>query len=242
MTWLPLFVYNIALMVENKIFGWDLDYTLGNFLPIAANRRGITTTYDKELAHQSLRPGVIPFLERLCNQNCRNFILTQGSTAYALEVLATTGLTKYFEGIFEGKQINVGRGRRLGPLIKSVGLTAEEAQSQVLMIGDTRDDQPADISGIVFLFQPGGFKQDAAILDMISNRLDQEGEESFNRGFFSLYTRAHLVPDSPSSLRYYSINSAIKLLLEEQTTVYQAVTSNDRKVTTVPVLWPLNRP
>lgn len=223
-------------MVENKIFGWDLDYTLGNFLPIAANRRGLPAAYDEELSHQCLRKGVTQFLERLCNQNCRNFILTQGSTTYALEVLATTGLNRYFEGIFEGKQIDMVRGKLIGPLIRSVSLTVDEAQSQLLMIGDTRDDQPADISGVVFLFQPGGFKYDATILDTVTNRLYQEGEGSFNRGFSSLYTKSQSLHDLPPSLRFFALNNSIRLLLDQQTTFYPPGLY-DSRVTTVPILW-----
>jgi len=197
-------------MVEGKIFGWDLEHTLGNFYPIATNRRGPNASYDEELSLKCLRKGVTGFLEKLCNHNCRNFITTQGSTAYAQEVLTLTGIAKYFEGIFDGEQINACRGKLVKPLARKVGLTDEEARERILVTGDIKDDQPADISGVVFVFHPSGYRHDADILDTVSSLLNDLGEGNFNRGFSRLYWRAHSLQDLPPSSRFYKVNGSIR--------------------------------
>lgn len=223
-------------MIEDKIFGWDLDHTLGNFYPIAISKRTLSPEYDEELSRTCLRKGITEFLEKLCNQNCRNVIMTQGTTAYAHEVLVSTGLDRYFVEIFDGEEINVGRGKLIKPLIKKIGLTDEEARKQILITGDLRDDQPADISGVVFIFHPGGYRYGADILHTTFSLLDDLGEGNFSNGFSSLYQRAHSLQSLPLSSRFYKINDSAKLLLDQQTTVYSEAIKGAGGTVNVPTL------
>jgi hypothetical protein len=168
-------------MIENKIICWDLHHTLGHFLTIGRDLMYGTYT-EGNPESLGLRKGIDRLLESLCNQGCRNFITTTGNSLQAHTILQRTGIAAYFEDIFDRETIDIGAAKLYRPVAQKVGLSDEQAQRDMLAIGDMETDQPADI-GIVFVHQPGGYRYHGQVLDTVLGAVINSGEDNFWRGF-----------------------------------------------------------
>lgn len=175
----------MGISPEIKTACFDLDHTLGLFTPITEDRqRRFAALGDPDAL--GLRKGIPEFLKWAQEKGYTNFITTTGSSDYAQEVLVRTGIDQYFEGIYEGRDIDAGFGKLYLPIAEKMGFEKTEASAKMVAIGDSKTDQPADLE-IVFIHQPGGYQQSTEILRKTVEVLNYFGEGSLCEGFKKLY-------------------------------------------------------
>lgn len=156
-------------MSERLVACIDLDQTL--------------TGYDGQL-----RPGAEEVLGRFQRGGIANVLTTAGKGFHLRNVFASTGIERYFAGVFDGDTIDVGMGKLYGPVAKALGHSSQEAPHKMIVTGDQETDQPADLP-LVFIYHPAGFRHDASLLERIIQGLRQLGNDSFIEGFNAIKRR-----------------------------------------------------
>lgn len=171
-------------MKEAKYICWDLDQTLGNFLPSQAayNHRSAAAAGHE----RGLRPGMREFLETSVKNNVYHFITIGGENKeHAREVLEINSISSYFTAIFAGKDIDAGFGKRYKPVLDYLGIPAEQAKSDLVVTGDLTSDQPVDLDNVVFIWHPGAFRYPASHFVNVFNMLVSAGEGNIHLGFLN---------------------------------------------------------
>lgn len=177
-------------MVEHVIC-WDFDHTLFGFHPAPSGLHPARP--DGEFAGFALRAGIEETLGRLMSLQYTSDITTSGSLAYvrrALEAIDAEGLLRHVAHVFTGDQIAAGAGKLYQPVAHAHGLSDEEASERTIVIGDSHDDEPADLASVVFVRQPNGHLRDPRVVEAVIGALHDAGGGHLFLGFQALHARA----------------------------------------------------
>ncbi len=213
-------------MSDKKVICWDLDETLGHFRRIGYKLMGQKVPQFEQPI--SLRYGLTDLLSSLSSKGYQHFVTTSARSGYAEEVLRRTGLAGYFTGVL-GKEVicseefisDGGFGKLYRPVAKIVGFSDEQAASDMIVIGNAPGDQPADISGLVFIQDRNSVNNDSVVASLILERLNELGKNNFNNGFAEMYRQAKIeqetVGDYSFERRTYEAGKGIKVNLDYET-------------------------
>lgn len=186
-------------MLEADVNCWDLHHTLGDFYQLA-RRDVLGKSTEGQLF--TLRPGLIDTLKQDTQDGRINFITTSGSLDNTLKILELSGLTPYFQGVFEGRQIDACYGKKYLPVVEMLGYSEEEAKRRILVTGDTWSDMPVDIN-LAFICDPFGYRHYAGMLNDLRNFLENLADGNLELGFRQIQQNTNLLSaaDIPSNLK-----------------------------------------
>jgi len=173
-----------------RIVLWDLDKTLGTFDPIEKGRTDI-----------KVREGIRDILEENQQKGILNVLTTGATRAYAERALNLAKIRPNFELIFPREIVMGYNGKTYQDILTIYGLSAEEAEDKVAVIGDMIRDRPIDVSGLTFILDSTyrSSEADASDLrDILSHLTEQE---SFVKGFNAMYARAEQHPEGYKVMR-----------------------------------------
>ena len=171
---------------------WDLDHTVGDF-------RGMRTgVLNPEVAEPiKLRYGMHELLNELSEENgYRHFITSSANLGYIGEALRKTHLDRKFSEVYGNDTVRqTATGKHYKEIVK--GVSAEEIQANMLVIGDSDRDKPLDVGGMVFL-ELGLSEEpvEALVIREIVTNILENGDGKFADGFKALYDRADQVHSS----------------------------------------------
>ena len=168
--------------LKGKVICWDMDETIGYFWPLF-NRFFNFNSPEIDNNPLVLRYGIKEILKFLSDSGAKNILTSAGDEEYVTEAMATSGLTNSFDEIFTGDQIFVGYGKLYLPVAKRMGLSQSQALSDMIVVGDSDHDQPADIPGMLFLYHPKGYLYDAELPKSLITFILTVGNGDFVRGF-----------------------------------------------------------
>lgn len=178
------------LRTQPRGIAWDLDHTLVGVAPSSLDRFASLPMSGDLASTLEARPGLHAALAELTVRGYTHYVTTGATRAYAERALRSAGIERHFAGIFPGDDIDVGLGKRYRPVARALGLSDEAARERMIVVGDVVYDQPADISGLVFLQQPDGFRQDARTVSDVIGLLEDLGAGSLQAGYWALYSAA----------------------------------------------------
>ena len=204
-------------MLNKKVICWDLDETLGSFKRIGYElaRRDIPD-FEEPTA---LRHGIKDLLEKLSSEGYSHFVTTSGTSDYAKEALKRTGLIGYFQEVFGRDVVSAyDGGKKYRPVADNVGLSDEQAVSNMIVIGDAPGDKPVDLDGLVFVEHRGCHHTDSYVTAMILKKLNELGDGDFKKGFEKMHQDAEIEEEKFRTFtfkrRRYDIGNGVKLKLE----------------------------
>jgi len=222
-------------MSDKKVICWDLDETLGNFRRIDYELMGKEAP---ELERPtSLRYGLTDLLSSLSSQGYEHVVTTSGTSDYAKEALQRTGLSSHFKDVF-GRDVvsSYGGGKKYRPVADTVGLSYEQAVSDMIVIGDVPGDKPVDLDGLVFIEHRGCVYSDSSVTARILEKLNELGDGNFKKGFERMYQDAQVKTEKFGTFsferRTYEIDEGIKVELKYETNT-GAVNKGEEVVPTI---------
>ena len=162
---------------------WDLDKTLGTFAPIEKGRTDI-----------HLREGIREILEENRQKGILNVLTTNAMEEYAEIALNLAKIRQYFELIFPRDVVMAFEGKKYQDVLTIYGISAEEAEDKIIVIGDNLRDRPIDVPGLTFILDSTyrNSEADASDLRDVLNNLTKN--TSFAKGFESMYAQAKQHP------------------------------------------------
>ncbi|MBI5389672.1 HAD hydrolase-like protein [Candidatus Woesearchaeota archaeon] len=173
-------------MPKPKIICWDLDFLLGNFESFSRALTGEPLSPDI-IGSWGLRPGIKETLERLAHENYMHTITTTALEWRTQELMNRLGTGHYFSKIYTRETITTDKDYIV--VMAYFGLSLEEAQKRMVIIGDGPGDRPDPsygAAGIVFILEQNLY-HDAVLFEHILADLLAKGDGSFNRGFQAIY-------------------------------------------------------
>jgi hypothetical protein len=166
-----------------KIICHDLDETMGYFRSLSYELKGNRVpSYESPV---TLRQEMREVLEKLKSEGKINVVTSAATTRYIEEALNRTNIRNCFEAIFDRNSVMGIYGKKYMPVAEQFELTPAEAESKVMVFGNSMDDAPEDIP-IVFVNQHNGYMHPASIQQRIIERLEQENRDDFSEAFKSL--------------------------------------------------------
>ncbi len=209
-------------MIE-KVICWDMDETLGSFRRIGYELAGEQS--QKFEKPTGIRHGIKECLNRLSSDGYIHFVTTLGSTSYAREALGRVGLITQFKDVLGNEVMSKGMSSRTlknyRVVADRVGFSDDEAFANMIVIGDSYNDKPLGIDGLVFLMDKGCQFSDSIVTEIILKKLRVVGKEHFQKGFEFLYGAADIKKEtfgrSVFETRTFDIGNGIKLKLDYAT-------------------------
>lgn len=211
------------MLSNKKVICWDLDETLGSFRRIGYELAGKNIPdLEKPI---SLRSGITELLSQLSSEGFLHFVTTSGTSDYAKEALRRTGLIGHFQEVFgrdvvstddEGTEYYEGKLYR--PVADHIGLSDEQALSNMIVIGDAAGDKPLDLDGLVFVEHRNCHYTDSSVTYRILKKLEELGNGNFKKGFEKMFQDGQLdkkeIQGYTFERRRYDIGNGVTLELE----------------------------
>ena len=209
---------------------WDLDRTLGNF----ENTERHQTRYGRSVATGfSIKTGIKELLNELSERSFTHYVTTSATMEYAIDALNSSGLEKYFRGVFDRHDVAMyDHGKCYKPVIKDIGIDEGMAPGRMIVIGDLPSDIPIDVNDMVFIEYAGCWKAHSSIIKDIIDTILKESRGSFSYGFKKLYDMA----DKKTGRRFINLPDGTYFELE-----YREST-NDGKTFNVPTITSIETP
>ena len=171
---------------RQHVICWDMDGTLGNLHAVLYNIEGQPLPeWEKPL---SIRYGMEELLTEFSPANgFVNYVTTSASdeNGYVSQAIQALGLTSQFREIFSRNVISRGYGKLYTPV--KTAAEVKDHQAQMIAIGDSPGDAPADLNGMIFMDLSGGHNLEALVIREVIVALLEAGEGNFRRGFDNLY-------------------------------------------------------
>ena len=190
----------------DRVVCWDFDLTLGLF------DSGDESLEDSDLEKPDfrLRKGLEGSLKRMGDRGYRHFITTtRHNTQIVGDILKTAGVGNYFEGIFGRDSIFRGNGKLYCPVAdhEKVKISRGEIPSKMIVVGDMEHDRPIDVSDLLFVYQPEGYKYDSVVVERAIYFLDSPG--GFNGRFTDLVWKGD---NEPKGFRKFNVGDISMVL------------------------------
>ena len=200
-------------MNQKKAIFWDLDETMGDFEALKTNGHDPVDEDTKA----AKRYGIEKVLESLSSRGYNHFVTSFSPPDYVKRVVELSGLAPYFSAVFGGGETYFRDSKGYAAAAKHAGLFNGEAAHSLIVVGDSPNDKPCDLEGVVFIHQPRGYAYDAAVVQEIVTALDALGKGSFIRGFEAMHSQAKEIPlrggKYASNRRIFSLSGGLELEL-----------------------------
>src|SRR3989338_5648359 len=160
--------------LDTKLICWDLDGTLGSFETVMhevfiEKEEGEQV---KPFASVSIRKGLKEILENLSQKGFIHYITSNNPMEYITKALDRSNLRHYFQDIFA---YDLSKTEEFGKNYKQVAerhnFSDEDARARMVVIGNHSQDQPADLSGVVFVRDSRGPYTPSEVLQYAVYRL-----------------------------------------------------------------------
>lgn len=140
-----------------KVVFWDFDETLGCF-------RG--------RENPVFKPGIRVLLESLVAAGFENYVASRSWDSYVKGGLCDGSIDALFKGVFCSGVYGFATyySKNYLPLAAEAGLSEDELNSRVIVVGNDVSDIPGD-SGPIFVFHPECYRADSEILNRIVRRI-----------------------------------------------------------------------
>ena len=195
--------------LDTKVICWDLDNTLGEFSDILSEM-----SIEREMgrhvnpfASVSLRKGIRETLEILSQKGFVHYVTSNNPIEYINKAVERAGLKSYFKDTFAYDPVkHAGFGKLYRQVAERHNFNDEDARARMVIIGDASQDQPADLSGVVFLHDPSGPYTPSEVLQQAIYRLLEAGNNNFNAGFDALHGNSLSLSDGINLRFDYKLN------------------------------------
>lgn len=181
--------------MDNKVIFWDMDKTLGFFEQLYYGNLAnivpecITNPF-------GLKEGIEDLLNQTASAGLTHYVTTSAKRDYAIKVLKNTDIEKYFRKVFTRKELcgvlGIGHKNYAIP-IEDIGLSLENAKSDVLIIGNSTNDVPNKDYGIVSIIDKHQWMRNSELTKKMIHLLIDNGNGDFNKGFNELYANSEKI-------------------------------------------------
>lgn len=159
-------------MIENSVLVFDIV--------------GTTIAYGGDKKRE-VRHGIPELFENYAASGNYLYLATSDSDAYAERVAKAVKIDGFLKRVW-GVPVDPKRGKHYQRILSDMQMTPSEAAARMILTGDSDRDRPADLPGLVFIYDPYGEEHDAEVHKIVAGRLYKEGTGSFVEGFRRLKT------------------------------------------------------
>lgn len=200
--------------MTNKTIFWDMDRTLGVFDHISREMQNRTDVDD--LPPFGLRSGIEELLAELSSKGYTQYITSSATGDYVAEALKRTGINKYFDKIYSRENIGGAYSpKNYKKILDEMDMLTFTAGDNIIIIGDKGGDVPNNMDNIVTILDSVHFLRDASLTKIMINMLEENGQDSFHKGFMKLYDTSKNM-----SKEYDFLKPVGKLILDNDTILH----------------------
>lgn len=182
-------------MNEVPVIAWGLYGTLLDNIP---------DTYESEA-----RPNVDRVIGYFAKLGIRQVITTSDETDEGLSLLPWLEINDFIERVLGKEYISRAGGKIYEPVIRELGISAEQAVRSLIVVGHKPTDRPYDIPGVVFLNDRRRIlslpeeESTATITQHVIDILLAVGNGNFNRAFNDIFEEAEVTYNSRKKTRLW---------------------------------------